>query len=295
MSDATFQTFLVSGLLVLIAAIVYLAWSAWRWIDRQRDMEGLALQGIGYELSANLLRMLKEMGQLSNGELNSASDLLPISHPQLDAVLAGKIEMDRRPLTLIRSTYDELVHRKTDVKTKLAQGADALPAGEASVNAAVDGLALLYLWQEHGGRLAGEAHSTRSWDVRDWMKTTEFHADLIPGLHLRDAVVERLRAMGMTLTPKPLDHTAHEYFSKRYDRKADPNAPFWKRKQPKPVEEAAEAPAEAVEQTVPEPVVEPAPNAEPAPEPASTPEPTPESSQAEPVENNTNPPKVTVF
>jgi hypothetical protein len=55
-------------------------------------------------------------------------------------------------------------------------------------------------------------------------------------MHLRDQVVARLRADGMTLTPKPLSHTASEFYAMQYDRKADPNAPFWKRKA-KPVTE----------------------------------------------------------
>jgi len=70
--------------------------------------------------------------------------------------------------------------------------------------------------------------------VRDWMKRHGFRADALPGLHLRDEVVERLRSYGMTLTPKPLTYTASQYYAKLYDRKADPNAPFWKRKQTEP-------------------------------------------------------------
>ncbi|HBH44257.1 MAG TPA: hypothetical protein DDY28_07605, partial [Hyphomonas atlantica] len=62
------------------------------------------------------------------------------------------------------------------------------------------------------------------------MKKHGFAASSFPGMHLRDEVVERLRQYGLHLTPRPLTHTAHEYYSMRYDRKADPRAPFWKRK-----------------------------------------------------------------
>ncbi len=244
MSDATFQTFLVGGLLVLIGAVGFLAWSAWRWVDRERDMEKLSLEGVGHELRLNLQRMLAELASVASGEADGPSDLLPVTHPQLDALLARPSEADRRALTVIRGSYDELSARKLEIRSMLAQKKDVAKPLSASIDAVIDAIATLYLWEQHKGKPPTEAHSTRSWHVRDWMKSHGFHARMLPQLHLRDQVVERLRTYGMTLTPKPLTYTASEYYAKLYDRKSDPNAPFWKRRE-KPVEPIIEAPLEA--------------------------------------------------
>lgn len=276
MSDATFETFLVSGLLVLIAAIGYLAWSAWRWVDRERDMEKLALAGVSHEIKSNLDRMLTELGGIANGTITSDIELLPIVHPQLDALLSRPNEADRRGLTTIRANYNELSAHKQTLRAVLSQQADPAQAANLAVDAAIKSLATLYLWEEHKGCPPDQARSTRSWDVRDWMKAHGFNAHILPGLHLRDLVVEHLRGAGMTLTPKPLTHTAHEYFSKRYDRKADPNAPFWKRK-PKAVPAVVEAAEEAeIESEVAA--------AEPAPEPQAPVEAAPEMPPEAPIE-----------
>ncbi|MEO1661444.1 MAG: hypothetical protein AAFR51_10685 [Pseudomonadota bacterium] len=287
MSDATFETFLVSGLLVLIAAIGYLAWSAWRWVDRERDMEKRALAGVSHEIKSNLDRMLSELGGIATGTVTSDIELLPVVHPQLDALLSRPNEADRRGLTVIRANYNELSAHKQSLRSLLLKGGDPAEAANLAVDAAIKSLATLYLWEEHKGRPPELARSTRSWDVRDWMKAHKFDAHILPGLHLRDLVVEHLRGAGMALTPRPLTHTAHEYFSKRYDRKADPNAPFWKRKaKVAPVPVVTET-ADAAEVEAPEPDVvaaDPVPaETPPAPEPtadaapiAAEPAPTPE-------------------
>jgi len=95
---------------------------------------------------------------------------------------------------------------------------------DAAVEAAIDGVATLYMWDAHDGCRPVDARSTRSWAVRDWMKANGFGQFTLPGLHLRDAVVERLRQYGMVLTPKPLAMSAFEYWSMRYDRKYNYNA-----------------------------------------------------------------------
>jgi hypothetical protein len=77
----------------------------------------------------------------------------------------------------------------------------------------------------------------RSWDVRDWMKSHGFKADAFPGMHLRDEVVERLRMYGLELTPKPLTHTAWEYYNMSYDRHADRRERDARRAAEKAVEE----------------------------------------------------------
>lgn len=285
MSNTTFETFIVSGLLVLIAAVAFLAWSAWRRVDRERDMEKLALSGVAYELRLNLQRMLTELAGIANGTVRSDIEIIPIVHPQLDALLARPTETDRKGLTAIRGNYNELSAHKSSLRAALAEQNDITAPANIAVDAVIGSIASLYLWEEHKGRAPEEAHSTRSWDVRDWMKATPFHADLLPGLHLRDQVVERLRAAGMTLTPKPLTHTAHEFYSMRYDRKADPNAPFWKRKlKPAPVVDVSEDdPAPEMSSEVPAPA-----EASPTPEPPMTPapqaaQPTAPATPAEPV------------
>ncbi len=261
MSDASFQTFLVGGLLALIGAIVFMAWCIWRYVDRERDMEGLALEGVGHELRVNLQRLIAELGAVSRGEAKAPSDLLPMTHPQLDAVLARPVEADRRALTVIRSAYDELVARKQDIRSTLAQEQDTAEPLNLATGATIEAIGTLYLWEVHKGKAPDAAPSTRTWHVRDWMKGHGFRADALPGLHLRDAVIEGLRTYGMTLTPKPLTYTASEYYAKLYDRKADPNAPFWKRKQ-----------AEAEPETEPEvPVEEVLQVEDPRPEPVPPP------------------------
>ena len=269
MSDATFQTFLTSGLFVLTAAIGYLAWSAWRWIDRAKDMEKAALVGVGYELRMNLMRMIRELSGVADGSIQSDIQLVPVVHPQLDGVLTRPNEADRESLTMMRGNYNELGAHKQTLRAALSGQGDVTAAANVAVDAVIGSIATLYLWEGHKGAAPKRAESTRSWDVRDWMKANEFRSDLLPGLHLRDEVVERLRQLGMTLTPKPLTHTASEFYAMQYDRKADPNAPFWKRK-PKPVPvEDTEAP-DAVE-AEPDIAAEP----EVAPEPVATPEPAP--------------------
>ncbi len=241
MSDASFQTFMVSGLLALIGAVIFMAWCIWRYVDRERDMEALSLEGVGHELRINLQRLLAELSMVASGEAKGPSDLLPLTHPQLDAVLSRPVEADRKALSVIHAAYNELVARKLDIRSTLAQGQDVTVPYNAAVGAVIETIGTLYLWEAHKGKSPVAAPSTRSWHVRDWMKSHGFQADLLPGMHLRDAVVEMLRTYGMTLTPKPLTYTASEYYAKLYDRKADPNAPFWKRKlKPKDAELAAE-------------------------------------------------------
>ena len=297
MSNTTFETFLVSGLLILIIAIGYLAWSAWRWVDRERDMEKRSLDGIRHEMRLNLKRLLDELRGVSDGTLQSEIDVIPVIHPQLDALLTRPNEADRRGLTIIRGNYNELSAHKQSLRSALAgAGSVELPANRA-VRALIGSIATLYLWEEHKGRSPEHARSTRTWDVRDWMKATPFDAHALPGLHLRDEVVAYLRSEGMTLTPKPLTHTAHEFYSMQYDRKADPNAPFWKRKPKKDaVDQAAEESEEPVVETSneqveapveqvaePEPVQEtPVERAE-APQ-AEAPDTNPQLSEAEAIE-----------
>ena len=267
MSDATFQTFLTSGLFVLTASIGYLAWSAWRWLDRARDMEKAALEGVGFELRMNLMRMIKELAGVADGSVQSEIQLVPVVHPQLDGVLTRPNEADRESLTMMRGNYNELDAHKQTLRAALSSQGDVASAANVGVDAVIGSIATLYLWEQHKGAAPKNAQSTRSWHVRDWMKANDFRSNLLPGLHLRDRVVDRLRALGMTLTPKPLTYTASEYYAKLYDRKADPNAPFWKRKSMPVTEDVAETEPElepdaeiAVEtesDMAPEPISEP--------------------------------------
>ena len=242
MSDAAFQSFVVVGLLCLIGAIVFMAFQAWRWLDLQKDQEQQSLAGIGYELRLNLQRMIDDVDAVARGAVEHTSSLRPVSHPQLDAFLGKPGRTDRQTLSVIRMLYDDLLAHKLSIHEALAQGVDATGPVKSAVDSILTGLSTLYLWEAHKGKPPCDAPSTRSWTVRDWMKAHNFEMRGLPYLHLRDAVIERLRRDGMTLTPRPLTCTASEYYAKRYDRKADPNAPFWKRKQETEVEpEASEA------------------------------------------------------
>lgn len=292
MSDATFQTFLTSGLFVLTASIGYLAWSAWRWLDRARDMEKSALAGAGFELRMNLMRMIKELAGVADGSVQSEIQLVPVVHPQLDGLLSRPNEADRESLTMMRGNYNELGAHKQTLRAALAGQGDLTAAANVSVDAVIGSIATLYLWEEHKGAPPKQASSTRSWHVRDWMKANDFRSDLLPGLHLRDQVVDRLRLLGMTLTPKPLTHTASEFYAMQYDRKADPNAPFWKRKKKPVIADEAE-PAEVEPEIEPdvdvaaEPeveAIEPAEELAPAAEPEVQAEPELEADTAAPEE-----------
>mgnify|MGYP001791288654 FL=1 len=286
MLNATFETFLVSGLLILIVAIGYLAWSAWRWVDRERDMEKRSLDGIRHEMRLNLKRLLDELRGVANGSLRSDIDIIPVVHPQLDALLSRPNEADRRGLTIIRGNYNELSAHKQTLRAALAKASDVKAPADNATQALIGSIATLYLWEQHKGCPPDHARTTRSWDVRDWMKATPFDAHALPGLHLRDQVVKYLRSEGMTLTPKPLTHTAHEFYAMQYDRKADPNAPFWKRKTKKEANETLEADVvDATPEKVEPETTSPETKSDPAPEPPVV--------EAEPLEAEaveTNPP-----
>ena len=269
MSNATFETFLVSGLLILIVAIGYLAWSAWRWVDRERDMERRSLDGVRHEMRLNLKRLLDELRGVADGSLRSEIDIIPVVHPQLDALLSRPNEADRRGLTIIRGNYNELSAHKQTLRAALAKASDVKAPASNATQALIGSIATLYLWEQHRGCPPDHARATRSWDVRDWMKATPFDAHALPGLHLRDQVVKYLRSEGMILTPKPLTHTAHEFYTMQYDRKADPNAPFWKRKPKKEADETLEAEVvEAAPETVEPETSQPQTKTDPAPEPS---------------------------
>ena len=230
MSETSFYGFLSGGLGLLIAVGLLIAWQLWRAREERRDNAVEALKGVGHEMRLNLQRMVSEITQICVTEEAGPDALLPIRHPQLDAVNAALIPANRDAIAVLSSTYQELEARKMALRAALAQRRDSSEALDYAMDAAINGIAMLYLWEAHKGARPSEVHSVRSWSVRDWMKDHKFVVDAFPGLHLRDEVVERLRSYGMALTPKPLTHTAHEYYSMQYDRKADPRSPFGKRR-----------------------------------------------------------------
>ena len=229
MSEAQFYTFFTGGLGLLIAAALMIAW-LWRLRDEERDGAISALDGVSHEMRINLQRMVNEVAQIVDTQEAGPDVLLPVQHPQLDGVNASLIRTNRNAIAVIGATYQELEARKMALRAYLAQKRDLTPALDDAMDATINGIATLYMWEEHAGVRPSEAGMVRSWHVRDWMKAHGFSAHSFPGMHLRDEVVERLRQYGLHLTPRPLTHTAHEYYSMRYDRQADPHAPFWKRK-----------------------------------------------------------------
>ena len=289
MSEAQFYTFLTGGLGLLTALMTLVSWHLWRMREDTRAGRISALGGVSHELRINLQRMVSELSQVAANPVVGPDVLLPIRHPQLDGVNASLINANRNGIAVIGVTYQELEARKLSLRAQLAQGNAPGNVLDDAMDAAINGIAALYFWEVHHGALPAEIGRVRSWDVRDWMKAHGFKADAFPGMHLRDEVVERLRMYGLELTPKPLTHTAWEYYNMSYDRHADRNARAEQRRAVQ-AEKAEEDLEEAAEDDKPrgffgfrkKPAGEPAPEfeeadlADAAPEaPASTPPPPP--------------------
>lgn len=243
MSEAQFYTFLTGGLGLLIALMTLVAWNLWRMHEDARAGRLSALEGVSHEMRINLQRMVGELIQVAENSGVGPDVLLPIRHPQLDGVNSSLIRANRNGIAVVGSTYQELEARKLGLRAILAQGREPGSALDDAMEAAVNGIAALYMWEVHKGARPGEVGSVRSWAVRDWMKEQGFRAEVLPGMHLRDEVVERLRMYGLSLTPRPLTHTAFEYYSMQYDRHADRRGPLGLRRK----QEAEDPEAEVAE------------------------------------------------
>lgn len=230
MTNEQFNTFFAGGLGLLIAAALLIAWQLWMMRDDERDGAIAALDGVSHELRINLQRFMMELSRLSSTPDAGPEALLPIRHPQLDGVNNSTIRANRNALAVIGATYQELESRKTNLRAALSQGKDTRATMDDAMDATIDGIASLYMWEVHGGARPNEVGSVRTWHVRDWMKGHGFITNAFPDMHLRDEVVERLRSYGLKLSPRPLTHTAHEYYSLRYDRHADKRGPFGRRR-----------------------------------------------------------------
>lgn len=246
MSEADFYTFFTGGLGLLVALMTLVAWHLWRMREDTRAGRLSALDGISHEMRINLHRMVSELSQVATNPAVGPDVLLPIRHPQLDGVNSAMINANRNGIAVIGVTYQELEARKLSLRAQLAQGNAPGVVLDDAMDAAINGVAALYFWEVHKGALPNEIGRVRSWDVRDWMKGHGFKAEAFPGMHLRDEVVERLRMYGLELTPKPLTHTAWEYYNMHYDRQGDENGPLGRRRQ-RAVADAVEDEAEAEE------------------------------------------------
>jgi hypothetical protein len=224
MSEAQFYTFLSGGLGLTVALLTLVAWHLWRMREDSRAGRISALSGVSHEMRINLQRMVSELSQVAANPVIGPDVLLPIRHPQLDGVNSSLINANRNGIAVIGVTYQELEARKLSLRAQLAQGNAPGVVLDDAMDGAINGIAALYFWEVHKGALPAEIGRVRSWDVRDWMKAHGFKADAFPGMHLRDEVVERLRMYGLELTPKPLTHTAWEYYNMQYDRHADRRA-----------------------------------------------------------------------
>ncbi len=241
MSEAQFYTFLTGGLGLLVALMTLAAWHLWRMREETRAGRLSALGGISHEMRINLQRMVSELSQVAANPSVGPDVLLPIRHPQLDGVNASLINANRNGIAVIGVTYQELEARKLSLRAQLAQGNAPGNVLDDAMDATINGVAALYFWEVHQGALPNEIGRVRSWDVRDWMKAHGFKSEAFPGMHLRDEVVERLRMYGLELTPKPLTHTAWEYYNMHYDRHADRRGPLGQRRE-KPADEPEIAP-----------------------------------------------------
>lgn len=230
MTGGSIYTFLAAGVLALIAALVVVAALLCLQYRARVRAEAAALDGMGHELKLNLQRMLGELMVLDEGAGYAPGMLMDVHHPQLDAVHAALVRCDRRALAVMDNIYQTLQARKLHLRAELEVGRAVSDERGNAIDVTLDGVAMLYLWDIHDGCRPDEARPTRSWAVREWMKTHGFGRFSLPGLHIRDEVVERLRQYGMPLTPRPLTHTAFEYWSLRYDRQRDPRGVFGARR-----------------------------------------------------------------
>lgn len=233
MSEAQFYTFLTGGLALAIALLTIVAWNLWRMRQEASAGRASALEGVAHELRINLQRMISELSQVAHHPGVGPDVLLPIRSPQLDGVNRSLINTNRNGIAVLGSTYQEMEARKLGLRAILAQGRAPETELDDAMDAAINGIAALYIWEVHKGALPAEIGRVRSWSVRDWMKAKNFRAEAFPGMHLRDEVVERLRLYGLELTPRPLTHTAWEYYSMQYDRHADMRGPLGRRRREK--------------------------------------------------------------
>ena len=234
MSEAQFYTFLTGGLALAIALLTLVAWNLWRMRQEASAGRASALEGVAHELRINLQRMISELSQVAHHPGVGPDVLLPIRSPQLDGVNRSLINTNRNGIAVLGSTYQEMEARKLGLRAVLAQGRTPETELDDAMDAAINGIAALYIWEVHKGALPAEIGRVRSWSVRDWMKEKNFRAEAFPGMHLRDEVVERLRLYGLELTPRPLTMTAWEYYSMQYDRHADERGPLGRRREEKP-------------------------------------------------------------
>ncbi|MBA4225982.1 MAG: hypothetical protein C0456_05055 [Hyphomonas sp.] len=243
MSEAQFYTFLTGGLALAIALLTLVAWNLWRMREEASAGRASALEGVAHELRINLQRMISELSQVAHHPGVGPDVLLPIRSPQLDGVNRSLINTNRNGIAVLGSTYQEMEARKLGLRAVLAQGRAPETELDDAMDAAINGIAALYIWEVHKGALPAEIGRVRSWSVRDWMKAKNFRADAFPGMHLRDEVVERLRLYGLALTPRPLTMTAWEYYSMQYDRHADARGPLGRRRAEKAEKAEKEKPA----------------------------------------------------
>jgi len=166
MTGTYFETFLVGGLGLLVAAVLAIAWLLWRQDDTRREAIKLSLEGIGHEFRFNMFQTVQEISDLEAGEIKRAGDLPELAHPQLDAVLAETMAVDKRALAALQATYQSIEASKRKVRLALSEDRTVDEALTGAKAAAVDGISTLYLWEAHEGRAPQHARSTRSWWVR---------------------------------------------------------------------------------------------------------------------------------
>lgn len=233
MPGSEYDVFMIGGMTILVIGVLTLAWAAWRRHELSVDGVKQTIDGVSHEVCTNVQRAIGELGQLARGEPGKASMLMPAKYPMIDLLNAHPFDIDRKATHQLSHCITLLEAARLDLRTALARGGDSAAALEEAMEAGLQAIIGLYLWEMHKGVGPAEAASTRSRAVREWMKARAFDAEVYPDQNLRDEVIRRLRAAGMTLTPKPLSLTASEYWSRRYDRKADPRGPFGRRPFPK--------------------------------------------------------------
>jgi len=98
MFTVEFQT---GALLLLAAAALTIAWILWCDRNDRETARVQALEGVGHEMRINLQRFMAELSAISFDEPVSAEEMLPVNHPQLDAVFANLVRGNANALSVL--------------------------------------------------------------------------------------------------------------------------------------------------------------------------------------------------
>ncbi|WP_018146482.1 hypothetical protein [Henriciella marina] len=273
------DTMIVGGVGLLILAALVIGFVLWRVRSGRKPVNGTAFKLVGDEFRFMLHQAIGEVRDLEKGWIQQPDGLATIKHPQFNGLSRDAEYAKQRPLDGLHAAYQNMEASKEEVRAALSGNGDRSAAVDGYKQSTIGAIAALYLWEKQDGRSPENTPTTRSAFVRDWMKENDISQALIPGIALRDEVVEYLRQAGMTLTPKPMAMTAYEYYGRASgdtgmvaagtpDEAVADDVPIVPPPPETPVaiEEEAPAPVEAESETAADPVQEAPADAESGPE-----------------------------